>query len=304
MTASPSRFGQAAILIPFAIVTLIWGSTWLVIRDQLAVVPANWSVSYRFALAGTIMVAIALARRERFPADVRGLGLAAWLGFCQFFGNFNLVYAAERHITSGLVAVVFALLLLPNAVLGRIVLGQRLSPRLLLGSAVAMAGVGLLILRQARVDPSGPHESLVGVALTAGALLAASCANVAQGTRAAREYPMIATVGVAMLMGAGLDAIVAWRVAGPPVIEHRPLYFVGVAYLAVFASALAFPLYYRVLRAIGTAKAAYSSVMVPVIAMGLSTLFEGYRWSPLAGAGAVLTGVGLVIALSARSPAR
>jgi drug/metabolite transporter (DMT)-like permease len=298
------RVAAPAILVPFAIVTLIWGSTWLVIRDQLAVVPANWSVSYRFALAGVLMVAIGLVRRDRFPADARGLALAAWLGLCQFFGNFNLVYLAEKHITSGLVAVVFALLLLPNAVLGRIVLGQRLSTRLLAGSVVAMAGVGLLILRQARFDPAGPHETLVGVSLTAGALLAASCANVAQGTKLARDYPMIPTVGVAMLMGAALDAVVALHVAGPPVIEHRPLYFAGLGYLAVFASALAFPLYYRVLRVIGTAKAAYSSVMVPVIAMALSTVFEGYRWSPLAGAGALLTAAGLVIALSARSPAR
>ena len=72
----------------------------------------------------------------------------------------------------------------------------------------------------------------------------------------------------------------------------------------MFASALAFPLYFGVIRAIGPAKAAYSSVMVPVIAMLLSTLFEGYRWSALAVAGAVLAIAGLVIALRARRPTR
>jgi drug/metabolite transporter (DMT)-like permease len=78
----------------------------------------------------------------------------------------------------------------------------------------------------------------------------------------------------------------------------------GILYLGLFASALAFPLYYRVLRTIGPAKAAYSSVIVPVIAMSLSTVFEGYRWSLLAGAGAGVTAIGLVIALRARRPNR
>ena len=300
----PGAPGRLAILLPFALVTLIWGSTWFVIRDQIVHVPAVWSVTYRFALAGMVMAALATARREPFPRDARGLAFAALVGVAQFCGHFNAVYRAEEHITSGLVAVVFALLLLPNALLGRIVLGQRLSARLLLGSAIAVAGIALLILRQARADPSGPHETLVGLGFTAAAILAASIANVAQGTPTAKRYAMIPTLALAMLIGAGLDGLVAWRTVGPPVFDARPSYLAGLAYLALFASALAFPLYYRVLRAIGTAHAAYSSVIVPVVAMLLSTLFEGYRWSPLAAGGALLTAAGLVVALSARSPAR
>ena len=84
--------------------------------------------------------------------------------------------------------------------------------------------------------------------------------------------------------------------------DPRPAYIVGVLYLGLVASALAFPLYFGVLRVIGPAKAAYSGVIVPVIAMLLSTVFEGYLWSPLAAAGAVLAGIGLVVALRARRP--
>ncbi len=301
ISAPPTRL---SVLVPFTIVTLIWGSTWIIIRDQLAVVPATWSVTYRFVLAGSAMCLIALIRRERFPLSGRGLGFAALTGLAQFTGNFNLVYRAEAHITSGLVAVVFALLLLPNAVFGRIFLGQRLGAQLLAGSAVAMVGIALLILHQARADPAGPYEALLGLALTAGAILCASAANVLQASETARRYPLIATVGLGMLIGAAADAVFAWATVGPPVVEHRLGYIAGTAYLALAASAIAFPLYYRVLRAIGPAKGAYSSVIVPVIAMSLSTLFEGYRWSVLAGAGAALTGVGLAIALSARNPAR
>jgi len=295
---------RLAILIPFAIITLIWGSTWLVIRDQIAVVPPVWSVTYRFLIAGVLMTAYALIRRERFPSDARGLAVVAAVGLGQFCVNFNFVYQAEAHITSGLVAVVFALLLLPNALLSRIVLGQRMGRQLLLGSVVAMTGVGLLIMREARVDPAGPHETVLGVALTLCGILGSSVANVTQATRTARAYPMFATIGMAMLLGAAVDGALAWHLAGPPVIEHRTGYYIGILYLAVFASALAFPLYYGIIRAIGPAKASYNSVIVPVIAMLLSTLFEGYRWSPLAALGAAVCAVGLVIALTARRPNR
>ena len=139
MTGERPNSTRAAVLVPFTIVTLIWGSTWIVIRDQLHVVPATWSVTYRFLLAGGAMCALAVVRRERFPLEPKGLLFAAVTGLAQFAGNFNLVYRAEAHITSGLVALVFALLLLPNAVFGRIFLGQRLGAQLLAGSAVAVA---------------------------------------------------------------------------------------------------------------------------------------------------------------------
>ena len=295
---------RAAILIPFAIVTLIWGSTWLVIRDQLGVVPASWSVAYRFLVAGTALTIWAIVKRERFAFDVRGWMFIAALGAAQFVLNFNFVYRAEQFVTSGLVAVVFALLLVPNALFARIFLGQRLGRQLMLGSLVAMAGVTLLFLHEARSDPRGTATALTGIAFTFCGVLSASAANVMQATETAKRYPMIATLALAMLFGAAIDASYAWITTGPPVFDMRAAYVAGILYLGLAASALAFPLYFSVIRVIGPAKAAYSSVIVPVIAMLLSTLFESYRWSLLAGAGAALAGVGLVIALMARRPAR
>ena len=303
-STAPPNSTRAAILIPFGIVTLIWGSTWLVIRDQLAVVPPSWSVTYRFAVAGVAMVIWAVIRRDSFRLGARGYGFAAAIAISQFCFNFNFVYRAEKYITSGLVAVIFALLLVPNAAFARVFLGQRMGRQLLVGSAVAMAGVALLFLHETRSDPHGVSASLSGIAWTLAAVLSASSANVLQATDTAKRYPMGSTLAIAMVMGALLDGAVAWLLTGPPMIEPRFGYIAGVVYLGLFASAIAFPLYFNVIRVIGPAKAAYSSVIVPVIAMLLSTLFEGYRWSLLAGAGAVLAGVGLIIALRARRPSR
>ena len=295
---------RLTVLIPFAIVTLIWGSTWLVIKDQLGVVPPSWSVTYRFLVAGATMLAYAAYKREKLGLDARGWGFAAALALAQFCLNFNFVYRAESYVTSGLVAVVFALLLVPNAILARIFLGQRMGAQLLIGSAVAMAGVGLLFLHEARVSGSGSHAVLIGIGITLLAVCSASTANVMQGTQAAKRYPMATMLGVSMLIGALFDGVLAFTLTGPPVFEFRAAYILGVLYLGVFASAIAFTLYFGLIRTIGPAKAAYSGVLTPVIAMILSTLFEGYRWSLLAGAGAALAMVGLVIALRARRPNR
>jgi drug/metabolite transporter (DMT)-like permease len=301
---APPNSTRARILVPFAIVTLIWGSTWLVIRDQIAVVPPSWSVSYRFLVAGVAMAAWSAWRHESLRLPPRGIAFAVLLGVLQFCFNFNFVYRAEAYITSGLVAVIFALLLVPNALFARIFLGQKLGRQLVAGSAVAMAGIILLFVHEARADPAGPARVMTGIALTLLAILSASAANVMQATRTAARYPMAPVLAVGMLVGAVADGAFAWWLTGPPVVEWRIGYLAGILYLGLFASALAFALYFTVLRTIGPAKAAYSSVIVPVIAMTLSTVFEDYRWSPLAAGGAVLTGIGLVIALRARRPAR
>lgn len=295
---------RLAVLLPFAAVTLIWGSTWIVITGQLGTVPPTWSVTYRFLLGGAAMLLWAVVTRQPLGLDARGIGFAALMGVFQFALNFNFVYRAEMHVTSGLVAVVFALLLVPNAVLARIFLGQRLGRQLVIGSLIAMAGVGLLFLHEIRRDPTASGEVYLGIGLTLLGVLSASVANVMQATNTAKAYPMTTMLGWAMLLGAAMDGAFAWATTGPPVFDMRSSYIAGVLYLGLVGSAVSFPLYFSVLRKIGPAKAAYSSVIIPVLAMLLSTAFEGYRWSLLAGAGALLAGAGLVLALRARRPNR
>ncbi|MFA5989826.1 MAG: DMT family transporter [Sphingomonas sp.] len=305
VTGAPStRLGEWKIILAFATVTAIWGSTWIVIRDQLGPVPPSWSVTYRFLLAGIVMLGFARFRRERLALDAAGWRFALALGALQFCLNFNFVYRAEGYITSGLVAVVFALLLIPNSLFGWLLIGQPIRRETLLGSIIAMTGVGMMIAYQANATAHSAHALAAGVSLTLLGVLSASLANILQATQTARRYPMVPTLGVAMLLGAALDAIFAWSLTGPPVIEWRVGYLLGVAYLGIIASAVAFTLYFGVLRKIGATRAAYSSVIIPVIAMVISTLVEGYRWGPVAIIGAVLALGGLMLAITARKPAR
>ena len=295
---SQQRSNLTSVILPFVIFTGIWGSTWIVIRDQLGSVPPQWSVTYRFIIAAAAMAVLARVRGEKLPLDGGALKAMLFLGFAQFFINFNAVYLAERHITSGLVATVFALLVIPNTLLGWAFLGQRPSARFAWGSLAAVAGIMLLFVHELREHPGSTDAIMIGIGLTLVGMTGASAGNVFQARDKVRAYPLFALLAWSMGVGALIDAAFAFAFTGPPVIEYRIGYWAGVLYLALFASAIGFSLYFPVVRRIGPAKAAYSSVLVPIIAMGFSTALEGYRWTPLAVAGVVLALGGMLGALS------
>ena len=295
-----------SILIPFVLITLIWSSTWIVIKDQLGAgagaVPPSWSVAYRFAFACAAMFAMARISGAPLRLGRKGHLLALAIGIPQFVLNFNFVYAAEQYVTSGIVAVVFALLVVPNAGFAKLFFGHELTRRFLLGSIIAMAGVVLLFVAELRVSEATAGQVMLGIGFTLIAILSASVGNLLQLVEDVKRMPVATLLAWSMLYGTAANAAIALALYGAPVVETRPGYWLGLLYLGLVASALAFFFYYRILRVIGPGKAAYSSVLVPIVAMLLSTIFEDYRWTVLAAAGGILAIVGLVIALSARRP--
>lgn len=287
-----------SVALPFAIFTVVWGSTWIVITGQLGTVPGQWSVAYRFGIAAVAMAVLARIKRRPLILDADGYRAAVFIGIAQFGINFNSVYLAERHITSGVVATIFALLLIPNTLLGWALLGQRPSGRFAAGSAVAVAGITLLCINELRSNAGSAAETLAGIGVTIVGLISASSSNVYQAREHVRRHHLASLLAWSMAFGALIDAAFAWLTSGPPRFDHRPEYWAGLVYLACAASALAFSLYFPVVRKIGPGKAAYSSVLVPIIAMAFSTALEGYRWTALAIGGAALTLVGMLLAMS------
>jgi drug/metabolite transporter (DMT)-like permease len=144
---------------------------------------------------------------------------------------------------------------------------------------------------------------VLGIGFTVLAMICASIGNVMQASERARALPSFTVLAWSMLLGAGMNALFAAVRVGVPTIDPRPAYIAGVLYLGLLGSAVTFPLYYYVIRTIGPARAAYSVILVPVIAMILSTLFEAYIWSLTAVGGTLLAVAGLIIALRARKPA-
>ncbi len=291
------------IIVPFLLTGTIWGSTWFVITGQINGVPAAWSVFYRFALATPALFIVAALMKRRLRLNRPENLLAILVGIAQFSGNFLFVYHAELYITSGIVAVMFALLMVPNAVFGRVFLGERVQSGFLLGSAVAIAGVSLLLVHEWNAAPRagvvGGNVAL-GIALAVGGMLAASLANVVQANPTGRAVPMVSLLAWAMLYGTAFDLAFALLTAGPPPVPVAWQFWAGTAYLALIGSVVTFPLHYNLVREIGAGRTAYNGIVTVCVAMLLSTVFEDYRWTALTASGAVLALIGMALALRSK----
>ena len=242
---------------------------------------------------------MALAGGHSLRIGGAGQRLALAIGLTQFCGNFNFVYRAELHLTSGVVAVLFTLLIASNAVLARLWLGERVTPRFWFGSAVALAGMALLLLHEARAGLPGGNV-LLGTAFALAGILAASIANVVQANRTGGALPLSSLLAWSMLYGTIANIALAVALGGWPEWPPDLAFWSGVVWLALAGSVVTFPLYYGLIRKIGAGRAAYQNILVIIVAMVISTLLEDYRWTGLTIGGAALALAGMVIALRAR----
>lgn len=294
---------RPAVIIPFLLTGTIWGSTWLVITGQIDGVPAAWSVFYRFLLATPALFLVAFLMKRRLRLTRPEHVLAAIVGVFQFSGNFLFVYHSELYVTSGIVAMMFGLLMVPNAVFGRIFLGERVQTGFMIGSLVAIVGVSLLSVHEWRANPDagviGGNVTL-GIALAFIGILSASLANVIQANPTGRAVPMVSLLAWAMLYGTIFDLGFALLTAGPPPFPTSTNYWMGIVYLALIGSVITFPLHYNLVREIGASRTAYNSILTIAVAMLLSTLFEGYEWTLLTAGGMLLAVIGMLLALRAK----
>src|SRR4030095_13406167 len=143
-----------------------------------------------------------------------------------------------QHITSGVVATVFALLLIPSTLMAWAFLGHRPSSRFVWSSLVAVIGIGLLFFHEFRQHSARAGEIALGIGLTLIGMVGASAANVFQAREEVKRFPLFSMLAWSMVAGAVMDILIAIVIAGPPVFDSRPGYWLGVFYLALPASVL------------------------------------------------------------------
>jgi drug/metabolite transporter (DMT)-like permease len=285
--------GTAAL---FIICSAIWGSTWLAIKYQLGVVAPEISIAYRFGLAAmALFIWCALTKRSLRFSWHEHRYLAA-LGFTLMGLNYIGIYWSERFVTSGLVAVLFSTIVFMSPVGMRLAFGTPLSARILIAATIGVVGVALLFLPELDQATHGGSAGY-GVVLALGATVIACVGNLVAIRNHKAGIPVFPGTAWGMAYGA-LTAAVAAIVRGVPwIIETTPAYLLSLAYLAAFGSVVAFGAYLTLLKRVGGGPASFTSVATPVIALALSTLFEGYRWTWISALGVVLAVAGNWLAL-------
>ncbi len=261
---------------------LIWGSTWYAIKLQLGVVAPIVSVTWRFALAAALLMGWCLWRRIPLRFSRREhLGMAA-LGLFLFSGNYAVFYYATEYVTTGLVAVVFSTIVIMNIVNGALILGNRVSTSTVAGAVLGIGGIALVFLPDiGSLDPLGLALCLLGTAL-------ASFGNMVSAFNQRHGIAVIPANAWGMTYGTAFLLLATLASGTPFGFDTSIRYTASLLYLSIFGSVLAFGGYLTLLGRVGPERAAYVTVLFPVVALAISTVLEDYRWHAVSAAGVAL----------------
>ncbi|HKG86321.1 MAG TPA: DMT family transporter [Beijerinckiaceae bacterium] len=279
----------------YAVTVFVWGTSWIALKAQLGEVSPEVSTLWRFLLAAPLMWLWAAARGDTLAYPAADHRRFAAAGALMFSSNFVLFLYGGQYLPSGLLAVVFSLVSILNLLLGAAFLGQPIVPRVAVGGVLGAAGIALLYSPQ--IAGGFERGALVGLAFCLAGTLSFCAGNLVSTAIQRRGVPLLAATAWGMTYGvAALAAIVLVR-GQPLIVEWTPRYLGATLYLALFASVVAFASYLTLLRRIGAARAGYATVLFPIVALAVSTLVEGYRWTLAAILGAALALAGNVLVL-------
>ncbi len=276
---------------------LIWGSTWYAIKFQLGVVAAEVSLVYRFGLAALILLLFCLLTGRSLKYSARQHGFIALQGLFLFSSNYLIFYWATGLLTSGIVALLFSTVILMNIMNGAIFMGSAIRLRVVLGSCFGIAGIAAIFWSEVGAVEN-TADTWRGLCMCLIATYFASIGNIISVRNQKNDIPVVQANAWGMAYGAMVMMVFA--VIGGASFNYDPSlsYSVSLVYLTVFGSILAFGSYLTLVGRIGADKAAYAAVLFPVIALGLSTLFENYQWTLQAVFGFALVLLGNYVVLS------
>jgi drug/metabolite transporter (DMT)-like permease len=280
----------------YATTILIWGSTWLAITYQLGEVDPMLSVAYRFSLAALILFAFCFIYGLKLKFRLIDHAFMALQGVFSFSIGYWLVYVAEMHLASGLVAVITSSMIFMNIFNGWLFIRTKIDLSVLLGATIGMAGI-LLIFWPEVFSFRYSDKSMLSMIWAFLSTLIYSFGNILVVRNQQHRLPVIQTNAYSMAYGAVIMFIAAVLSGKPFRFEWTAHYMGSLAYLAVFGSVIAFYCYFTLIGEIGPDKAAYGPVVIPAIALLVSSVFEGYRWTAYSLGGVALLIIGNIAVL-------
>ncbi|MEM6586514.1 MAG: DMT family transporter, partial [Pseudomonadota bacterium] len=250
----------------FAITCFVWGTSWLALRMQLGTIAPEVSLVWRFALAGLIVFAWAAIKRERLAFSAQDHLIFFGMGLFIFSTNFALFYYGGLTITAGLLAVIFSLASVINFLIGIVFFGQKPEPRRLVGAGLGAVGIGFLFWPEIAGTTFDP-QALVALGLCVLGTLFFCIGNVMSARAQRRGLPILATNAWGMVYGTLWLILLALVQGHEFTIEPNGRYLGSLVWLAVFSSVIAFWSYLTLLGRIGGARAAYATVIFPLVAL-------------------------------------
>ncbi len=287
---------SANIFFLYAATVIIWGTTWLGIKLQLGSVDPMVSVLYRFIAASLILMVYCRLADLKMRFHLKDHIFMALQGLVLFSVNYWIIYLASVHLTSGLVAVIFSSIVFMNMFNGALLMGSPIRSSVVVGGGIGIVGIAIVFWPEVSTFNLSDKAAL-GVLLAAVSTFMASLGNIISARHQKYELPVIQTNAYGMAYGAVIMGIVVMASGKPFTFETTFVYIGSLFYLAVFGTVVAFGCYLKLIGKIGADRAAYASMLFPIVALGISTFYEGYQWSAhnIIGMVLVLMGNGLVL---------
>ena len=286
----------------FITTVFVWGSTWLAIKFQIGDVDPMISVSYRFGLAALILIAYCRIRGLRLRFGALEHLFMAMQGLFLFSISYWLVYLAEGQLTSALVAVIYSMQVFFNSLNGFLIFKTPVRKRVITGGLLGLTGVSLIFWPEiSEFEWTGPE--MLGILFSFSSVFIASVGNILSARNQKYRLPVVQTNAFGMAYGAllllGLSILTNKTFGFTLSVE----YIGSLIYLALFGSIVAFGAYLTLLGRVGADKAAYAMLLIPIVALSISTVFEGYTWPLQAIFGLPLVLAGNILVLKNRKTA-
>ncbi|MBS1807681.1 MAG: EamA family transporter [Acidobacteria bacterium] len=282
-------------ILVFLFLSLIWGSTWLFIKIGLDVLPPLTFAGIRFGLSALILWGIVLARKSAIPRTWRDWRMIIWAGLTGMTINYALIFWGEKHIPSGLAAVLQAMIPAFGLVLAHYFLpNEKITWRKALGVATGILGVALIFSDQLKLE--GVMALLGSAALFSSAFFVAIC-NVIVKASGRKLDPVVISAGQ-MTVGVVPLLLVGTIFEGNPLqLQWTKGAVLALLYLVLVGSVIAFSLYYWLIRHMDVTKTMLISLLTPVIAvlLGMVMLGEQLTWRVASGTALILAGVGAIV---------
>jgi drug/metabolite transporter (DMT)-like permease len=284
----------------YSAIVLVWSTSWIGIKFQIGVpVAPEVSLVWRFALAAAGMWVWTLLRRERIVFPLRTHARFALMGVLMFSSNFLLFYYGAATIPSGLLSVVFSLASVFNLFLGALLLKARIEPRVLIGGILGFAGIAAMFWPQ--IARTGfDAASAIGLGLCVAGTLSFCLGNMASSTAQRDKLPILPSTAWGMVYGTAFLVLLAVLQGQTFSFAFTLPYIASLLWLSLMSSVIAFAAYLTLLGRIGAARAGYATVIFPVFALLISTVFEDYQWTTPAFIGLGLVIIGNLFVLSRR----
>lgn len=256
---------------------MIWGSTWYAIAMQLGTVPSHHSILYRFGLASLVLFGWCLFKKLNLKLSLKTHAYLFIQGMFLFSLNYLAAYTAGEYIESGLNAIGFSMVLFFNIINGFIFLRQPISKVVMCGAGCGLLGI-FITFWPAIQTLDLTNEALYGIVVSLTGGILASFGNLISGRNSKANIPIAESNAYAMGYGALIMLGMALFNGEPLAFEYTPEYVVSLLYLVIFGTVLAFGCYLTLLARIGPSRAAYALIMVPIVALMISTVVEGFEW--------------------------